>query len=186
MRRDPTAHERLKIIRAWQSVVQEQEVEKVSELPTSIKKSLEKAWAYGIDTIKNWISLEATLREYVAKHRLGERGLRVFGSNERTSKKSQAQGCRIRVQEPGVASRGHPLERVYGRLRKRFELGREYNSEVRGKAINTRLLYELEYERDKEMVLAELKRPEHLEYVLDATREKLSFFPNLESEPSTG
>ena len=42
--------------------------------------------------------------------------------------------------------------------------------------MNTRILYELEYERDKEVALEAHPSPDFRSYVLEACREKLSYF----------
>ena len=62
------------------------------------------------------------------------------------------------------------------RLHEWFRGEREHGHEVRAKTINMRLKYELEYERDKELVLKQLNQPEHLPHVLQAAREKLQYF----------
>ena len=176
LRRDPTGHEKLRIVRAWREKVVEHGVSKVSELPTRVKQGLENAWRFGIDTIKRWVEIEASLKEHVAKFRLGEHGLRVFGSREATSKKeSLGRGCTLRVANPGVPTPQQPLERVYSRLKAWMDLEREFNSEVRGRSLNTRVLYELEYERDRELVLEQNNDPEYKPYVLEAAREKISY-----------
>ena len=115
LRRDPTAHEKLKVIREWHDACTEHMVLDISSLSSTVRKSLEKAGAWPCEKIKACPRKENALRD-VAKRRLGLRGLRVFGSTAPTSYKRVGQGCRTRVTVPGVATKLKPLERVYQRL----------------------------------------------------------------------
>ncbi len=54
------------------------------------------------------------------------------------------------------------------RLHAWFNEERVHRHEVRGKTIATRLKFELEYERDRELVLQEHRSEHFLEYVIQA------------------
>jgi hypothetical protein len=101
--------------------------------------------------------------------------LRAFGSRAPTSSRSKSQGRRLQHAEIGVATVAKPLEAVYLRLERWFNKEREYNHEVRTKTLTMRLIFEIEYERDKQLVLREHESKLFKSFVFNACVEKLSF-----------
>ena len=177
LRRDLSAHEKLNIVARWRGACEENGVTDIAQLEVRVKRLLEKAWGFQIQIVQGWIKKEDELRGLIAKHRLGIRGVRAFGSWAPTSHKRVGSGKRI--QKPlaeNETAPNKPLERVYQRLGKWFREEREYGHEVRSSAIRTRLMYELEYERDKELVLQQHGSTEFRAYVLEAAKNKLAFF----------
>jgi len=176
LRRDPSAPEKLQLLARWEQAARDEGCKGMSELPSLVKRSLEIKWHWQAKTIFKWAESKVALQEFVARRRLGLRGLRPFGSKKPLQDCSRCSGARVRPDAAGQPSPMRPLERVMARLHQWFNQEREYRHEVRGKILNTRLKYELEYERDRELVLEQHKSPEHLPYVLQACQEKLSFF----------
>ena len=82
----------------------------------------------------------------------------------------------MRAFEPGVATKQRPLETVMHKVHQWFVGEREHRHEVREKTILTRLKFELEYERDKQLVL-EQHNDEHFNpWALKAIQERLATF----------
>ena len=177
MRRDPSAHEKLNTLAKWRAACHESLVDNVGKLELRVKTTLEAAWGWPIASIQSWFEKEDKLRELISKHRLGKRGVRAFGSWAPTSTKRVGTGKRLqKPMKDGEVAPNRPLERVYQRLTKWFREEREYGHEVRGATIRTRVLYELEYERDCELVKQQTGDTSFRPYVLDAARDKLSYF----------
>ena len=65
----------------------------------------------------------------------------------------KAQGARLQCEVPGEATAKCPLEGVLHRLERWYKRERERGHEVQRKTIITQLKYELEFERDKQLVL---------------------------------
>ena len=176
LRRDPTAPEKLEVIRLWQDRAKLEGVSHIRELPTRLRRELESTWHWKFETVSKWVEQKQAYEELVARLRLGRRGLRPFGSTEKVSSKSGNQGARIRVDIAGVATKQRPLEAVMHRFHKWFNNERDHRHEVREKTILTRLKYELEYERDKQLVLREHESKEFLPWTLEACQTRLAKF----------
>ena len=176
LRRDPSAPEKLQLLARWEQAARDEGCEDISELSSLAKKNLEIKWHWQAKTIFKWAESKVGLQEFVARRRVGLRGLRPFGSKKPLQDCSRCSGARVRPDTAGQVSPIRPLERVMARLHPWFNQEREYRHEVRGKILNTRLKYELEYEGDRELVFEQHNSPEHLPYVLQACQEKLSFF----------
>ena len=146
------------------------------DLPQRLKVELERKYHWRRETIFKWFELRIALQEVVARRRLGIRGLRPFGSKKPVTECSRSSGSRLRVGTPGVATKQRPLERVFHRLERWFKNEREHRNEIRTRHLSTRLKYELEFERDRELVLQEQSSEKFLDFVLEATQTKLSWF----------
>ena len=85
---------------------------------------------------------------------------------------------------PGVATKMRPLETVMHKLHQWFVGEREHRHEVREKTILTRLKYELEYERDKQLVLQQHEDDKFNPWALKAIEHRLSTFQITEQSRS--
>ena len=176
LRRDPTAPEKLEVIRLWQERAKLEGVAHPRELPTRLKRELEATWHWKYETVFKWIEVKTALEGLVARLRLGTRGLRPFGSTRALREISGNQGSRLRVNVPGVATKQRPLEAVMHRVHQWFCKEREHRHEVREKTILTRLKFELEYERDKQIVLRDHESEEFLPWSLEVCQSRRASF----------
>ena len=151
LRRDPTAHEKLRIIKRYEEAAQTEGVEFI-RLSLTKRQELQRGFNWHWDTIKMWYSLKPIMVSTIAKLRLGVRGLRPFGSNKKLTECKRNKGARIQQTIPGKVTKQRPLEAVMYRLEKWFKREREYNHEVRKKTILTHLKGLLEQERDIQLV----------------------------------
>ena len=175
LRRDPPAPEKLQIVCLWETRAKEQGV-KVGDLPARLKRELEATWHWKYETVSKWIELKTAFQECVSRLRLGLRGLRPFGSTRSLRELRHGRGARVRVLVPGVANKQRPLETAMHKLHQWFNSEREHRHEVREKTILTRLKYELEYERDKQLVLQQHEAPEFNPWALKGIQQRLQTF----------
>ncbi len=146
-------------------------------MPSSKRRQLERDWHWLYETVARWEDLRASFLEYVGRARLGKNGLRPLGSRTPTSTRTvKTEGKRISKHVRGVATETRPLEAVFARLEAWFREERVHRHEVRNKSLATRLRFEMEFERDKQLVLEQHKSPEFRPYVLERVRDKLSWF----------
>ncbi len=68
-----------------------------------------------------------------------------------------------------------PLQLVYERLKLWLNNERQHGHEVRTRILTQQLIFELEYERDKQLVLQQTASDEFFEQTLEACRKKLAF-----------
>ena len=129
-RRDPTAQEKLYIIRCIFEKVAEAAVKEVSELSTAAKQLLEKRFAYPWERLTGWLKLKDVLDEFVFQQRCGLHGLRLFGSNKPTSYGSQSLGARLRPLRSPKPTKQQPLNGVLWKPRAWFQNERLHNHEV--------------------------------------------------------
>ena len=176
LRRDPTAPEKLHIVSMWEQAAKEEGVEQPKDLPGRLKRQLEARWHWLWETVSRWIELKTALQEVVSRLRLGQRGLRPFGSTRPMGECSGSTGARLRVAVPGVATKQRPLECVMHKLHQWFENERAHRHEVREKTILTRLKFELEYERDKQLVLEQQGSSVFNVEALEAIQKRLQTF----------
>ena len=177
LRRDPSAQEKLNILRAVGRAMTAAGTSNPRKLPSESKRRLERDWTYPYETVVKWLELKPALEAFVAKSRVGLHGLRPFGSNlPKTAKGSLSKGARLRA-ETSEPTKQQPLNGVLHRLKVWFNKERyDYNHEVRERHVNLRLKVEMEAERDRQAVLkAELHRT-HNPAVLKACEEKLKWF----------
>ena len=175
LRRDPTAPEKLMLLHKWEARAREENVH-VRDLPSRLKRELEATWHWKWETISKWLELKTAFAEIVSRLRLGQRGLRPFGSRRPLREIRHGQGARVRVFELGVATKQRPLETVMHKLHHWFVGEREHRHEVRDKTILTRLKFELEYERDKQLVLEQHSDEHFNPWALKAIQDRLATF----------
>ncbi len=130
LRRDPTAPEKLEIVRLWQERAKLEGVKSVRDLPSRVKRELETAWHWLYETVLKWVEFKTALQEVVTRLRPGKRGLRPFGSRKPLRELSGNQGARLRVNVAGVSTTQRPLEPVMHKLHMWFMQEREHRHEV--------------------------------------------------------
>ena len=177
LRRDPTATTKLAVVARW-----EQEAEKqgtsVDKLPKTARTRLEQQWHWSRDSVLKWCKLKPLLMTTVSRLRLGARGLRPFGSRAAVSRKNhnRVSGARMREKKTGIASKSQPLEAVMDRLTKWFAGERAHGHEVRKKTILTRLMAELTFERDRQLVRQRVNDEDFCAFSLRAAQRRLETF----------
>ena len=176
LRRDPTACERLHIISQWQERAKEEGVKQIKDLPSRVKRELEVRFHWQFQTVQKWVEHKIAYQEIVTRLRLGVGGLRPFGSRRSLRDHSKMVGARLRVWVPGVPCKSKPLERVMFKLKKWFDEERAFRHEMRQKVILTRLKYELEYERDRQLVLRDHGDEQFEPFVLEPVQKRLQTF----------
>ena len=72
LRRDPTAPEKLEIVRKWQERCKLEGCKHPRDLPTRLKRELERDWHWNYETVCRWIELKPAFEELVARLRLGK------------------------------------------------------------------------------------------------------------------
>ena len=177
LRRDPTCQEKLAVVVAWERACKAEGVQRPRQLQTSTKRELEKTWHWLIETVARWFDQKTAFLEFVSKARLGKHGLRPWGSTAGlVSKRTRSLGKRMSNHVRGVATVVRPLDEVMERLERWMKQERQYRHEVRGKTIAMRIKYELEYERDRQLVLEQHQSEDFKPFVLEKCSEKLAFF----------
>ena len=121
-RRDPTAHEKMHMVKCVFDKVAEASVKEVSELSNAAKHQLEKRFAYPFQRLMGWVKLKDMLEEFIFKQRCGLKGLRPFGSTKPTSNGSQGLGARLRPHRPKIPTKQQPLNAVLRKIGTWFEL----------------------------------------------------------------
>ena len=106
---------------------------------------------------------------------MGKRGVRPFGCTAALQDLSRKTGKRLSKKDHrGVATTKRPLEGVMERLHRWFNNEREHRHEVRNKILKGCLKYELEFERDRQLVLEKQESKACKRYVLEACSSRLS------------
>ena len=80
--------------------------------------------------------------------------------------------------QKGIATEHRPLEQVFERLETWFNNERQHRHEVRGRLLHARLKYELEYERDRQLVLEQQESKWFKEFVHQACQTKARVLPS--------
>ena len=151
-------------------------VKRPRQLQLSTKRELEKNWHWLVETVARWYDQKPAFLEFVSKARLGKHGLRPWGSKTSLmGKRTKTLGRRLTHHVRGVASVQRPLDEVMERLERWLKDERQHRHEVRVKTLTTRLMYELEYERDRQLVLQQHESKDFKPFVLEKCREKLAF-----------
>ena len=122
--------------------------------------------------------LRQRLREFVSQNRVGLWGPRPFGSRAPVAKAGgatqQASGARLRQQGEGPSSKLQPLRGVFQQVKAWLEKERQYGHEVRAKHVAQRLRYQLEFERDKQLVYKETSSEKFQPRVYEACERRLA------------
>ena len=93
-----------------------------------------------------------------------------------SGRRSKSLGKRMSHHVRGVSTEARPLDVVMERLERWLKLERQHRHEVKGKTIAMRLKYELEFERDRQLVLEQHQNKDSKPFALERCREKLAFF----------
>ena len=86
----------------------------------------------------------------------------------------QASGARLRQQGEGPSSKLQPLRGVFQQVKAWLEKERQYGHEVRAKHVAQRLRYQLEFERDKQLVYKETSSEKFQPRVYEACERRLA------------
>ena len=133
--------------------VEELRLEGIKFLPSSVRREFEKKYHYEFTRVVKWAEKKDCLSRFVASSRMGKHGLRPCGLRGHNIFAKQGQGARTSNREFGKACIAQPLAAVYKRLEEWLCNEREHGHEDRIKTVTQRLLYELEYESDQQLVL---------------------------------
>ena len=174
LRRDPSAMTKLAVLARWEKEAEKQGTS-VEKLPVTARNRLERQWHWSRDSVIKWYKVKPLLMTTVSKLRLGARGLRPFGSRAPVSSKNhnRVSGARMRAKKTGIASKQQPLEPVMDRLAKWFAGERAHGHEVRKKTILTRLMAELTFERDRQLVRQRVNDEDFNPWSLRASQKRL-------------
>ena len=176
LRRDPPAQSKLQILLDWCKRCDEHGVKDFGALPVAVKLELQKKWHWHQDSVKKWLALRPALEKKIATARLGKNGLRACGHVRRATGKSKSEGARLTHDVPGLATPKRPLEGVMHRIECWFKRERQHGHEVRRKTILTRTLYELEFERDKQLVLKDKDHKSYNAKIFKRVNDRLASF----------
>ena len=139
-----------------EDLAKEQKLESIKQLPQSEKQKFEAKFCYDFPTVVRWAERKAIFSEFVAKSRLGKYGLRPCGQRGKNMFATSGMGARVMKhhfdKKPCLA---RPLAGVYARMKSWLKRERIHGHEVRVKILTQRLIFELEYERDQQLVLQE-------------------------------
>ena len=177
LRRDPTAPEKLAMIMFCEQLCKEQMVEDIKLLRGQDRKSFEKKYHYPFFNVINWAGKKAMLSEFVGKSRIGKHGLRPCGLNGKNvfATSSGGLGARISSRDRLEPCKAKPLGGVYKKLKEWLKDERIHGHEVRMKVLTQRLIFQLEYERDQQLVLQEHNSTKSFAPTFESCREKLTF-----------
>ena len=151
-------------------------VEQPKQLLAVTKKALEKKYCYEFGTLIRWYENRNQLKEFVAKSKLGKHGLRPCGVRGKNIYAKMSSGARIQKQDEKSLIARIPLYKVYERVKAWVREERVHGHEIRVKMISQRLLFEMEYERDKQLVLQQHESELFNPKVLEEARRKLAWF----------
>ena len=95
LRRDPTAAQKLYMLRPIQAELKQAGHKQPKLLSSSFKQKWEATFRYQFYKASQWLLIFEQLKIFVVQQRLGLHGLRPFGSNMAKTLRSQAQGARM-------------------------------------------------------------------------------------------
>jgi hypothetical protein len=174
LRRDPTATEKLEIVKMVENLMKDFGVESPSELDYKKKHEIEKRFHYSFhEQIERWFKQKTHFEDFIASNHLGKHGIRPCGSRGRNVFAKDGLGARISLAPRDTPTTRRPLAAVWAEIRKWLNTEREHGHEVRMKTITQRVLYQLEYERDRQLVLSQHNSESYFEQTLRACRGKL-------------
>ncbi len=145
-----------------------------SSLTQAAKRQLEKRFHVPFETLKLWNKKRAALQAFVAKHRLGKHGLLPCGSRGSSKLPSRSLGKRLQDEEKRAEKL--PLYPVYEKMRAWLNNERAHNQEVRKSHLLERFKFQMEYERDKQLVLEQHGSVHFRPATLERLREILATF----------
>ena len=103
----------------------------------------------------NWFERNTEYLDMVIGQRLGVHGLRPFGSNKDINKlTSKAKGSRINKVAANNDKKSS-LKQVFLKIKDWIDKERSFKHEIRRRHILQRLKYEMEFERDRQLILQE-------------------------------
>ena len=160
------------------NMVKLQGLQSVNELKGASRKGFEHKYCFSFDGVCRWATRKPMYEAFVAKHRLGMHGLRpcgLRGYNLFLGGRNKGQGARITAIGEDQPTKHKPLQLVYERLKLWLNNERQHGHEVSTRILTQQLIFELEYERDKQLVLQQTASNEFFEQTLEACRKKLAF-----------
>jgi len=120
-----------------------------------------------------WHRRRQEYKDIIIQNRLGLRGIRPFGGQTLNTKKGiTGQGSRI-SKTPPEKNKKIPLLRCFIKVKKWFENERLHNQEVRRLHILQRLKFQMEHDRDTELVLKQHEDKRHTPWYLQALESRL-------------
>lgn len=174
LRRDPTAFEKLHMLDVISKMLGADAKASAKNLSICNRRAWEHRFGYPYDTAIKWWDLRTAMQEFLASRRVGVHGVRPFGSTAPLCRSSKSQGARLsKVTDEPISKQ--PLNKVLLQVKRWFDNERERNHEVRSRHIAQRVKYQIEYERDRQMVLQQVGSPKFNELVLQSCEHKLSF-----------
>jgi hypothetical protein len=176
LRRDPTAQEKLEIVMKCEELIKHVGVERPEEFLPATKRALEKKYCYEFRTVLRWYEKRDQLKNFVAKAKLGKHGLRPCGVRGKNVYAKTSAGARVQKDDEKSIIARIPLYTVYERIKAWIREERVHGHEIRLHMISQKMLFEMEYERDKQLVLQQHGSPLFNEKVLEAVRRKLSWW----------
>ena len=124
----------------------------------------------------SWFERKTEYLDMVVGQRLGVHGLRPFGSNKVINKlKSKAKGSRMR-KAAADNDKKSPLKKVFLKIKGWIDKERSFKHEIRRRHILQRLKYEMEFERDRQLILQEHNDPAYKPWYHKALSYRLSVF----------
>ena len=173
-RRDPTAFEKLAMISFCMKRLESGQ-NNIKSLKPSDKRAFENEYHFPFEYVMKWADKKQEFEQFVAKHRLGKHGLRPCGVRGKNVFASKCLGARICRKSRETATLLRPLAKVFEQVKKWLNNERTHGHEVRTKTITQQLMYQLEYERDKQLVLQQHASPHFFEPTLRACQRKLAY-----------
>ena len=181
LRRDPSAYAKLAVIAYCEDLVREQGLTEIKQLQCTSRRHVQDKFRFEFHYILGWAKKKASLLEFVGKNKIVASGLRPCGAAIESHHapgrhKRKAVGARFSNNaDPWQATANKPLAEVYKRVKCWVKMEREHGHEVRTRIFSQRLLFELECERDRQLVLQEHNSKHFKSKTLEFCREKLSF-----------
>ena len=132
----------------------------------------------------SWFERKTEYLDMVVGQRLGVHGLRPFGSNKVINKlKSKAKGSRMR-KAAADNDKKSPLKKVFLKIKDWIDKERSFKHDIRKRHILQRLKYEMEFERDRQLILQEHNDVAYKSWYHKALSYRLSVFQNHQESKS--
>ena len=137
--------------------------------------TFEAKYLYQMATLYKWWGMKVELAKFVATRRLGLRGLRPWGSHKPLAHFLPGQGARLSKLLP-ENNKSQQLLQCFLKVRVWFENERRFNTEVRQRHIVQRLKFQMEFEKDRQVVLHQQKRNLFKIWYMKALEHRLQHF----------